>query len=65
MSLTPQQWLQSQLITILTLNNPAADPNSIILLATELSSLWTNLILPNLLVNTATGQVNFIVPGGQ
>lgn len=60
--MTPQQWLQAQLVTILTTNNPSADPAGITLLATELSGLWANLILPNLSVNLSTGAVSFVIP---
>lgn len=60
--MTPQQWLQAQLTTVLTTNNPNADPASVTLLATELSLLWANLILPNLSVNLSTGAVTFVVP---
>lgn len=60
--MTPQQWLQAQLVVILTTNNPNASTASIQLLATELSTLWTGLILPNLTVNLTTGAVSFTVP---
>lgn len=60
--MTPQQWLYGQLVTVLTANNPTASVASIQLLATELSGLWANLILPNLKVDLATGNVNFVVP---
>lgn len=60
--MTPQQWLYAQLVTILTTNNPAADPASIDLLATELSGLWASLILPNLRVDLLTGLVTFVIP---
>lgn len=60
--MTPQQYLQAQLTTILTTNNPQASPASVTLLATELAGLWANLILPNLSVNLTTGVVVFNVP---
>lgn len=60
--MTPQQWLYTQLVTILTTNNPNAAAASIDLLATELSLLWASLILPNLSVNLTTGAVTFLVP---
>lgn len=60
--MTPQQYLQSQLVTILTVNNPQASPASVTLLSNELAGLWANLILPNLSVNLTTGAVTFIVP---
>lgn len=60
--MTPQQWLQAQLVTILTANNPQATSAGVALLANELSGLWANLILPNLSVNLTTGAVNFVVP---
>lgn len=62
--MTTQQWLQAQLTAVLTANNPYADPASITLLATELSGLWANLILPNLIVDLTTGKVSFVIPGG-
>ena len=62
--MTPQQWLQAKLTLILTTNNPQADPASVSLLATELSNLWSTLILPNLTVNLSTGSVTFNVPSG-
>lgn len=57
-----QTYIFNKLVTILTTNNPQADPNSIILLATELSSLWANLILPNLTADTTTGVITFNIP---
>lgn len=63
MTMTPQQYLYSQLVTILTTNNPNADPAGVSLLANELAGLWANLILPNLSVNLSTGVVTFVVPG--
>lgn len=62
--MTPQQFLFTQLVTILTQNNPQASNDSINLLATELSGLWVNLILPNLSVNLITGTIIFNVPTG-
>lgn len=63
--MSPQQlWIYNQLVTILTTNNPNASIASIQLLATELSGLWANLILPNLTVNLTTGAVSFVVPSG-
>lgn len=60
--MTPQQWLYSQLVTILATNNPQADPSGVALLAQELSGLWGNLILPNLQVDLTTGKVTFVIP---
>lgn len=60
--MTPQQWLIGQLSTILQTNNPGATPDEVTQLATELSGLWANLILPNLQVNLTTGVISFIVP---
>ena len=60
--MTPQQYLYSQLFTILQNNNPGADAGEIAQLAMELSGLWANLILPNLSVNLTTGAITFNVP---
>lgn len=60
--MTPQQWLVSQLSTILQANNPGASSDEVLQLATELAGLWANLILPNLQVNLTTGAVIFNVP---
>lgn len=62
--MTPQQYIYGQLVTILTQNNPQASATNVDLLATELSGLWANLILPNLSVNLTTGTITFNVPIG-
>lgn len=62
--MTPQQWLMSQLVTILQANNPGASSDEVAQLAAELSGLWANLILPNLSVNLTTGAITFNVPSG-
>lgn len=60
--MTTQQWLTSQLTTILQNNNPGASSDEVLTLATELAGLWANLILPNLQVNLTTGAVTFVIP---
>lgn len=62
--MTAQQYITGQLVTILTQNNPQATSASINVLATELSGLWANIILPNLSVNLTTGTITFNVPSG-
>ena len=60
--MTPEQWLISQLTSILQANNPGASSDEISQLATELAELWINLILPNLQVDLTTGAITFNVP---
>ena len=62
--MTAEQYVQAQLVTVLTANNPGADPNGIQTLATELSAMYMNLILPNLIVDLTNGTVTFVVPAG-
>jgi hypothetical protein len=64
--MTPQQYVSSALYNLLMANAAALgeslDPTNTQNYANGVASLYTLLILPNLLVDLTTGLVSFVVP---
>ncbi len=61
--MTPQQWIVSQLIPILTAANPGADPDGIAAYANQMSEFIVNLVIPNL-QDVNGNPITFVVPQG-